>query len=65
MKYLRKKLSTGFVDKTRVIEEFECPPRVLAPTINFIYGIGIPEDFSSQDVKNLLYMAHLYDIEDL
>ena len=64
-KYLRKKLSTSSGDQNRVIEVFECPPRVLAPTINFMYGIAIPEDFSSQDVKSLLYMAHLYDMEDL
>ena len=58
-------LSTSVGNQTRVIEVYECLPQVLAPTIDFMYGIGIPEDFSSQDVKSLLYMAHLYDMEDL
>ena len=64
-KYLRKVLSTGDGDPKRVIDVYECPPRVLAPTINFMYGIPLPEDFNNQDSKSLLYMAHLYDMVDL
>ena len=64
-KYLRKVLSTGVGNQTRVIEVYECLPQVLAPTIDFMYGISIPKDFSNQDIESLLYMAHLYDMQDL
>ena len=43
----------------------ECSPRVLATAVDFIYGIEIPEDFSSEDAKSLLAMADLYLMEDL
>lgn len=46
-KYLRKVLRTSVVNQTRVIEVFGCLPQVLAPTIDFMFGISIPEDFSS------------------
>ena len=52
-------------NQTRVIEVKECLPRVLAPTIDFMYRIDIPENFSSQDINSLLKMAHLYEMEDL
>ena len=46
-KYLRKVLRTSVGNQTRVIEVFGCLPQVLVPTIDFMYGISIPEDFSS------------------
>ena len=64
-KYLRKKLHIGGGDQNKVIDVYECPPRVLVPLINFIYGIAVPEEFNNQDVKSLFYMAHLFEMEDL
>ena len=55
----------GGGDENKVIDVYECPPRVLVPLINFIYGIAVPEEFNNQDVKSLLYMAHLFEMEDL
>ena len=43
----------------------ECSPLVLATAVDFVYGIGIPEDFGSEDAKSLLVMADLYLMEDL
>ena len=51
--------------KDKVIEVQECSPHVLATVIDFMYGISIPEDFSSDDAKSLLTMADLYHMEDL
>ena len=55
----------GGGEQNKVIDVYECPPRVLVPLINFIYGIAVPEELNSQDVKSLLYMAHLFEMEDL
>ena len=43
----------------------ECSPQVLATVVDFVYGIGIPEDCSNEDAKSLLAMADLYLMEDL
>merc|ERR1719204_2069648 len=47
------------------LEVKECSPEVLSITIKFIYGIGLPEDLSVEDAKNLLTIADLYIMEDL
>ena len=39
--------------------------QVLATAVDFIYGISIPEELSSDDAKSLLTMADLYLMEDL
>ena len=43
----------------------ECSPHVLATVVDFIYGIGIPEDCSKEDARSLLAMADLYLMDDL
>ena len=43
----------------------DCAPHVLATVVDFIYGIKIPADISSEDAKSLLAMADLYLMEDL
>ena len=43
----------------------ECSVPVLTAVVDFIYGIGIPEDFNFEDAKSLLAMADLYLMEDL
>ena len=43
----------------------ECSPQVLATTLDFIYGISLPEDLSTADAQSLLIMADLYLMEDL
>ena len=40
-------------------------PRVLATVVDFIYGMGIPEDCSKEDARSLLAMADLYLMDDL
>jgi len=47
------------------LEVKECSPEVLSTTIKFIYGIGLPEDLSVGDAKDLLTIADLYHMEDL
>jgi len=47
------------------LEVKECSPEVLSTTIKFIYGIGLPEDLSVGDAKDLLTIADLYLMEDL
>jgi len=47
------------------LEVKECSPEVLSTTIKFIYGIGLPEDLSVEDAKDLLTIADLYLMEDL
>ena len=53
----------GGGEQNKVIDVYECPPRVLVPLINFIYGIAVLEVFNNQDVKS--HMAHLFEMEDL
>ena len=43
----------------------ECSPHVLATVVDFIYGIGIPEDYSKEDARSILAMADLYLMDDL
>jgi len=47
------------------LEVKECSPEVLSTFIKFIYGIGLPEDLSVGDAKDLLTIADLYHMEDL
>jgi len=47
------------------LEVKECSLEVLSTTIKFIYGIGLPEDLSVGDAKDLLTIADLYHMEDL
>ena len=49
----------------RVLKVDECSPHVLATVVDFIYGIGIPEDCSKEDARSLLAMADLYLMDDL
>ena len=51
--------------KKKVREVKECHPYVLETVVNFMYDVGIPEDFNLQDVESLLYMADLYHMADL
>ena len=48
------------VGSNNQLEVKECSPEVLSTTIKFIYGIGLPEDLSVGDAKNLLTIADLY-----
>ena len=48
-----------------MIKVQECSPQVLATTLDFIYGISLPEDLSTADAQSLLIMADLYLMEDL
>ena len=48
-----------------VLKVDECSPHVLATVVDFIYGIGIPEDCSKEDARSLLAMADLYLMDDL
>ena len=52
-------------ETTKVMEVKECPYQVLETVIDFMYGIDIPDNFSSADVESLLFMADLYLMEDL
>ena len=63
--YFKTALSTSVGTNNKVLNVEECSSRVLATAVDFIYGIGIPEDFSSEDAKSLLAMADLYLMEDL
>ena len=38
---------------------------MLATVVDFIYGMGIPEDCSKEDARSLLAMADLYLMDDL
>ena len=49
----------------KVLNVEECSPLVLATVVDFIYGIEMPEDLSSEDAKSVLAMADLYLMEDL
>ena len=51
--------------KKKVREVKECHPYVLETVVNFMYDVGIPDDFNLQDVESLLYMADLYHMADL
>jgi len=53
------------VGSNNQLEVKECSPEVLSTTIKFIYGIGLPEDLSVGDAKDLLTIADLYHMEDL
>ena len=63
--YFKTALTTSVGSNNKVLTVEECTPRVLAAAVDFIYGIGIPGDFSSEDAKSLLAMADLYLMEDL
>ena len=63
--YFKTSLNTSVGTNKNVLKVEECPPHVLAAVVDFIYGIGIPEDFSSEDAKSLLAMSDLYLMEDL
>ena len=53
------------VGSNNQLEVKECSPEVLSTTIKFIYGIGLPEDLSVGDAKNLLTIADIIHMEDL
>ena len=63
--YFNPALSTDVGIQNKVIEVKECSPNVLAMVIDFMYGISITEELSSDDAKVLLTMADLYLMEDL
>ena len=63
--YFKTALSTDVGIQDKVIEVDECSPNVLAMVIDFMYGISITEELSSDDAKVLLTMADLYLMEDL
>ena len=63
--YFKTALSTSVGTNNKVLNVDECSPNVLATVVDFIYGIGIPEDFNFEDAKSLLAMADLYLMEDL
>ena len=52
-------------NNNKVLRVDECSPHVLATVVDFIYGIGIPEDCSKEDARSLLAMADLYLMDDL
>ena len=52
-------------NNNKVLRVDECSPHVLATVVDFIYGIGIPEDCSKDDARSLLAMADLYLMDDL
>ena len=58
-------MNTGVGGQAKVIKVQECSPQVLATTLDFIYGISLPEDLSTADAQSLLIMADLYLMEDL
>ena len=49
----------------KVLKVDECSPQVLSTVVDFIYGIGIPENCSKDDARSLLAMADLYIMDDL
>ena len=53
------------VGSNNQLEVKECSPEVLSTTIKFIYGIGLPEDLSVGDAKDLLTIADIIHMEDL
>ena len=64
--YFKTALNTSVgTNNKKVLKVEECSSHVLATVVDFIYGIGIPEDFCSEDAKSLLAMADLYLMEDL
>lgn len=63
--YFKTALNTSVGTNKMVLKVEECSSHVLATLVDFIYGIGIPKDFSSEDTKSLLAMADLYLMEDL
>merc|ERR550519_353691 len=63
--YFKTALNTSVGNNNKVLKVDECSPHVLATAVDFIYGIGIPGDFGSEDAKSLLAMADLYLMEDL
>ena len=63
--YFKTALNTSVGTNKMVLKVEECSSHVLATLVDFIYGIGIPEDFSGEDAKSLLAMADLYLTEDL
>ena len=63
--YFKTALNTDVGPRKKVREVKECHPYVLETVVNFMYDVGIPEDFNLQDVESLLYMADLYHMADL
>ena len=58
-------MKTSVGNNNKVLKVEECSPHILATTVDFIYGMRIPEELSSEDAKSLLAMADLYLMEDL
>ena len=50
--YFKTALNTDVGDQKNDIEVQECSPHVLTTVIDFMYGISIPEEFSSDDAKS-------------
>ena len=63
--YFKTALTTLVGNNNRILEVEECSPPILATVVDFIYGIGIPEEINIEDAKSLLAMADLYMMEDL
>ena len=63
--YFKTALNTSVGNNNNVLKVDECSPKILATVVDFIYGIGIPEDINCEDAKTLLAMADLYLMEDL
>ena len=64
--YFKTALTTSVGNNNnRSLKVEECSPPILATVVDFIYGIGIPEDINIEDGKSLLAMADLYLMEDL
>ena len=65
--YFKTALNTSVGNNNKVLKVDECSSRILAAVVDFIYGIGIPEDMKGdfEDAKTLLAMADLYLMEDL
>ena len=63
--YFKTLNSTVGNNNEKVLKVDECSPQVLSTVVDFIYGIGIPENCSKDDARSLLAMADLYIMDDL
>jgi hypothetical protein len=58
-------MSTAVGDNSKRLEVKEFSYEVVSTAVDFMYGIEIPEDFNSDDLKSLLHMADLFLMEGL
>jgi len=62
--YFRNIAATDFVEKDQsAVDIKDCSPATVAATIDFLYGVELPEDFA--DLQGLLRLADMFFMEEL